>query len=58
MVLKDTADPKCADLTLSVTFHPRWRVKETLGLKALRDLPEECETLGKKKKQEALNCVV
>lgn len=50
MVLKDTADPKCADLTLSVTFHPRWRVKETLGLKALRDLPKECEILGEKRK--------
>lgn len=49
--LKDTADHKCADTTLSMTSHPRWQVKETLGFKAPRYLPTEYEDIRKKKKK-------
>lgn len=37
---------KCADLTLSLTSHPRWRVQETPGFKASRNLPTEYEDIG------------
>lgn len=50
MVLKDIVDFKCVDLILLVIFYFRWRVKEILGFKVLRDLLKECEILGEKRK--------
>lgn len=47
-VLKDTADHKCADLTILVTSHPRWQMKETLGFKAPTHLPADHEDIRKK----------
>jgi hypothetical protein len=60
--LRDTADHKSVDVTLSMTVHPRWQVEETLGFKAPRHLPTEYEdvrlVVRTPNKQESLNHMV